>query len=207
MTRLLNNVEAEFAATEIRTSLIGRKCWYGYTSFGNTFQIALGRKVARDADEVAAVKRMRERRTAKGLKPPVLDEFDRFRGESNLLVWCSWRLDGEKGPITSWDDEAARCQTGIRGLVGRVIRDAVIGGGWNLQLAFSGGLILSVFPDHVGPSASFDGNWEIWQSKQAFFIGTDLTCEVADRDNRPLRLESQRGRWRARQEKLHRSKL
>jgi hypothetical protein len=202
MTQLLNNVEAEFAATEIRTSLIGRKCWYGYISFGNTFQIALGKRIARDSAEVAATERLQKIKIAKGRKPRTLDEFDRFMGESNLLVWCSWRLDGEKGPMTSWDDETGRCVTGIRSLIGRTVRDAVISDRWNLQLAFTGGWTLNVFPDHVGKKASFDGNWEIWQPRQAYFIGTDLMCEVMDRQERHLRLQPQQGRWRVQTDKL-----
>lgn len=209
MTRLANNVEAEFAATEIKTSLIGRKCWYGYVTFGNTFQIVLGRKIARDPAEVAARdrlhKRMVARRIAKGVrvKPadPLSREFDRFQGESSLLVWCSWRLDGEKGPVTSWDDEGTHCQAGISRLIGRTVRNVSISGLWNLQVEFNGGLVLSVFPDHVSPSASFDGNWEVWQPTQAYLIGTGLMCEVIDRENRPLHLQPRQGRWQAKRTK------
>jgi hypothetical protein len=70
-----------------------------------------------------------------------------------------------------------------------------IGAGWNLRLDFASGLVLSVLPDHVGPSASFDGNWELWKPAQAYLIGIDLRCEVIDRENRVLTPSGRQDRW------------
>jgi len=193
----LANIADQFAAAEIRAALCGRKCWYAYTSVGNTPRLVLGRKVARSAEDMAARAQLRQRRAARGVKaaPPECPEWERSQGESELLVWCSWRLDEQAGPVTSWDDDAKRAEAGICRLIGHRVRDVAIGSGWNLRLEFTGAMVLSVLPDHVGPNASFDGNWELWRPEQAYLIGTDLTCEVIDRENRPLRLQSRRERW------------
>ncbi len=188
---------AEFAAAEIKVSLVGRKCWYAYTSVGNTFQVALGRKIPRGAEDLKARAGLAARREARGaVETPADAEFDRFTGESNLLVWCSWRLDQGGSPLTSWDDQAGRAEAGVRGLVGRTVKAVTVGPGWNLQVEFTGDVMLLVFPDHVGPQASFDGNWELWRPDQAYLVGTDLTCEVIDRENRPMQLQPRQGRWR-----------
>ena len=208
MTRLADIVETEFAAAEIKTSLIGRKCWYGYTSVGNTFQIALGRKVLRDREELEARRRLAGRRAARGVasrsSDPLSREFERYRGEANLLVWCSWRLDGPRGPITSCDDDAG-CEAGIRRLIGHTVRSVEIGDRWNLRLEFTGDLLLNVFPDHVGPAASFDGNWEVWKPKQAYLIGTDLNCEVLERGDESRRLVPAESRWRVAPRRMHKA--
>jgi hypothetical protein len=195
MTRC-DHIQAEqLAEAEIKSSLLGRKCWYAYTSVGNTPKLVLGRKVPRDAEDLAARAKLAARRKSRGVarRPP--DVWDRYQGESELLVWCSWRLDDAKGPVTSWDDDPQRCENGICGLIGHSVRNVEIGAGWNLRLDFAGGLVLSVLPDHVGPSASFDGNWELWKPDQAYLIGTDLTCEVIDCENRRLRPQPPKGRW------------
>jgi hypothetical protein len=63
-------------------------CWYVSCggAVGPSFQLALGNRVLRN-------------RPLKNSAHP--DEFRRFEGEANLLVWCSWRLDGSEGPRTS----------------------------------------------------------------------------------------------------------
>ena len=185
-------VKAGPLAREIKKALIGRRCWYAYVSIGNTFQISLGRKIARDAMELAAIASLRKKRlarqAAKGVRVSedhLSREFDRFTGEANLLAWCPWRLDGKRGPvvrpITSWDDDPARCLAGIRRLMGRAVRSATIEFGWFLKLNFSGGFTLNVFPTHVGANASFDGNWELRTPDAAYEIDTELTCQVRSR--------------------------
>jgi len=198
MTRLADIQAQQFAEAEIKSSLVGRKCWYAYCSFGNTFKIVLGRKVPRDSEDLAVRGRLAARRKARGLavrKDAQARVWDRFRGESELLVWCSWRLDGAKGPLTSWDDQAESCEAGIRELIGHTVQGVEISSGWNARVVFSGGLVLSVLPDHVGARASFDGNWELWRPDQAYIIGTGLQCEVIDRENRVLEPRPRRSRW------------
>lgn len=195
MTRAAHIQAEQLAQAEIVSSLLGRKCWHAYTSVGNTPKLVLGRKVPRDAEDLAARAKLTARRKTRGAAKRHPDAWERYRGESELLVWCSWRLDGAKGPVTSWDDEPRRCEDGIRGLIGHGVRNVEIGTGWNLRLDFAGGSALSVLPDHVGPSASFDGNWELWRPDQAYLVGTDLTCEVIDRENRRLRPQPRQGRW------------
>lgn len=136
---------------------------------------------------------MPSRGPSKGAEHP--DEYARYKGESHLLVWCSWRIDNAEGPLASSGSDLELCRPAVERLVGKTVREVEIGHGWDLRLALTWGLIVSVFPDHVGPAAGFDGNWELWRPEQAYLIGTDLACEVTDRQNRPLRPQPRAGRW------------
>ena len=199
MPRTANNIIDEVPAARIRSFLKGLKCWYGYAGIGNTFQIALGRKTPRDPAEIAFKQKSDKRLAAKGysLPPdPLRAEWDKFEGESNLLVWCSWRLDGIKGPITNPKDKPDICDAGIRRLIGQTVSSVHITPGWGLQLEFSGELTLSIFPDNVGSSADIDTNWELFRSHRVYFVGTDLICQVTYGDGRPIRRQPKQGRWK-----------
>jgi hypothetical protein len=137
--------------------------------------------------------RLLKGRRSKGSRHP--DEYTRYTGESHLLVWCSWRIDDAKGPLASSDSEFELCESAVERLIGKTVRNVRIGHGWDLRLDLSSGWVVSVFPDHVGPESSFDGNWELWRPEQAYLVGTDLACEVIDRENRPLRPLPRAGRW------------
>ena len=200
MTRLADIQAEQIAKAEIKASLLGRKCWYAYAGFGNTPRIVLGRKLPRGPEELAVQARLAARRAARGVKTPKEDALTRTwirsRGDSELLIWCSWRLDDANGPATSSDDNPERCEAAIRQLIGHTVRAVDIAGLWDLRIVFNGGFVLSALPDHVGPEASFDGNWEVWRPEQAYLIGTDLTCKVIDPENRPMQLAPRRGRWK-----------
>ncbi len=160
-------IDQERTVNEVRAALLGRRCWNvacGGAS-GSTFQLALGRKIPR---------RIALR------NPKASDEYRRFEGEFGLMVWCSWRLEGPAGPITSSEDESSGLVDGLRRLVGRTVVRTVASEGWNLQLAFSGGLLLSVFPDHVGREWTL-GNWELRTPEREYAVGTSLACQVSQR--------------------------
>jgi hypothetical protein len=158
----------ERTATGITAALLGRECWNVACggSVGATFQLALGGRVARE----------------RPLQNPTVSEAYRaFEGEYGLMVWCSWSLTGRKVPITSSDDGSPQMEKGLRGLAGKTIVRADVSQGWYLQVEFSDGTCLRVFPDHVGLGASFDGNWEVWTPDRLYAIGTDLACEIEPR--------------------------
>ncbi|GEM_PF-1513270 len=191
------NIADELAAAEIRSALQGKRCWYAYSSVGCTFAVDLGRKIPRDGDEMKVTDRIRKRLESKhphGVSPQEQEHL-RFKGESHLLVWCSWRIEDAKGPLASSDSQADLCEKVVRQLIGKTVQRVEIRAGWDLCLDFSSGLTLNVFPDHVGQEANFDGNWELWRPDQAYLIGTDLTCDVIDCENRRLRPQPQKGRW------------
>ena len=193
MIRAANIVE-ELAAAEIRSALRGKRCWHAYVGVGCTFAMDLGRKMPRDPEEIAVLERVAARARGKG---PVHEARDlRYVGESHLLAWCSWRIEQAGRPLASADSSREECEAAVRQLIGKAIRQVDILPGWDLRLALSSDLTVNVFPDHVGPEANFDGNWELWRPEQAYLIGTDLTCQVIDRQNRPLQLQPQAGRWR-----------
>jgi len=158
----------ECFATEIVAALRDKQCWNVACggSVGSTFQLALGGKVPRE-------------RLLKN--PTVSSDYRRFEGEVGLLVWCVWRLVGSKGPLTSWDDDSPHRDERLRRLSGRTIVDVTIPYNWLLQIEFSGGLVLTVFPDHVGENASFDSNWEVWTPERLFSVNTQLVCDVEER--------------------------
>ncbi len=132
-----------------------------------TFELALGDKVARSSiipNEAHS------------------DDFSRFEGEANLLVWCSWRLDGPDAPLTSWDDTVENVERVLEGLVGRTIVDVRADlPGWDLHLDFTGGLRLHVFCDHVPGDPSFDGNWTLFLTNKMIAIGVGSKGEVEAR--------------------------
>jgi hypothetical protein len=190
------NIADELAAVEIRAALQGKRCWYVYRGVDCTFGMDLGRKVPRDKQEVMAMERARDRVAKRGqLSSWHPDEYVKYKGESHLLVWCSWRIDAAEGPLASSDNEPDLCESVLRRLIGKTVQRVDIGAGWEMRLAFSSDMTLNVFPNFVGPKADFDGNWELWKPDQAYLIGTDLTCEVIDRENRPMQPRPGQGRW------------
>ena len=178
-------VVAESSAEAIIGALLGRKCWHVACGgcVGATFQLALGGKVRRE----------------RPLRNPKLPEsIRRSEGEFGLMIWCSWQLRDHKGPVTSSADESAGLETGLDRLRGKTICKVSVDDGWYLRVDFSGGLRLSVLPDHVGPEASFDGNWEVWTPTRMYSIETDLTCLVEEREAaRQAPRQPRPDRWRA----------
>src|SRR5580700_5308950 len=114
-------------------SLQGLGCWYVSCggAAGPTFQLALGNKVLRRSP----------------IKNPAHSEdYRRFEGEANLLVWCTWRLDGPEGPLTSSDDTTSNVVAHLEKLVGATIGSVNLAPpAWDLSVAFTNGLTLRVF--------------------------------------------------------------
>lgn len=146
-----------------------KKCWY--VSCGGaastTFELALGKKV---------------RRGFVVRNPAHSWDFRNFEGEANLLVWCTWRLDGANGPLTSSNDTVEHVVAALERLTDKTIVDVRVDlPGWDLHLEFSGGLRLHVFCDHVPGDPSFDGNWELTLTNRCIAIGIGSKCEVEPR--------------------------
>jgi hypothetical protein len=170
----------ELAKAKITEFIKGRKCWYAFCT-GSAFQMAFGQKLRRD-------------RELKNQHHPLV--YRQFEGESGLVVWCTWRIEGSQGPIASSESKERLCIDSIPKAIGRTVLAVEIGPGWNLRIEFSGGLVLTVFPDNVGPSHIIDSNWELWRPEDGYFIGTDLKCEVTGRDYPPLLPQPKPGRWK-----------
>src|SRR5439155_19032144 len=119
--------------------------------------LALGEKVPRRAP----------------LKNPAhSEEYRRFEGEANLLVWCSWRLDGPHRPLSSSDDSSEAIAQELGQLVGSQVESlGLTPPAWDLTVAFSRGLVLRIFCDHLPGNPSFDGNWELWGRDAVGFVG------------------------------------
>jgi hypothetical protein len=160
-------------ADDIKRTLNGRRCWYascGGSYVGATFELALGRKIPRDhivQNDAHS------------------DVFRRFEGEANLLVWCTWRLDGKDAPISSSDDTEQGIIVGLQRLVGEKIVSAQVEmPGWDLILRFSTQFTLRIFCDHVPGDPSVDGNWQVSLEDKIIAIGPGAACDIEPRAER-----------------------
>jgi hypothetical protein len=173
--------------TSLARSLGGLRCWYVACggAAGPSFSLAFGEKVPRAAALT---------------NPAHSEEYRRYEGEANVLVWCSWRLDGPEGPLTSSDDTADGIQRGLARLRGaKVRRVSLTDKTWDLRVTFGNRLKLTVFCDHVPGDPSFDGNWELWLRDQALIFGPgkrwtleerrDLPAEPLSREKTPSRAD------------------
>jgi len=158
-------------ATEVQNRLLGKQCWYVSCggAAGTTFQLALGKRVARRIPLT---------------NPAHTEEYRSFEGEANLLVWCTWRLDSPEKPLTSADDAVENVVTILEELVNRTILKVWIDlPGWDLHLEFAGGLRLNLFCDHVRTSPSVAGNWDLFLIDKLIAIGAGSMCEVERRSS------------------------
>ena len=130
-------------------ALVGQTCWY--VSAGGvsapSFTLVLGDRVLRETP----------------LSNPAHPEaFRKFRGTVELLVWCSWRLQGEAAVLASSAQEEAGLPH-LDALVGATVAAIVCAApAWDLVLDFSNGLRLQIFCDNVDPNSPASQNWELW---------------------------------------------
>lgn len=155
---------------ELRSKLIGLGCWYvsaGGTNLGSSFSLAFGDKVARSIP------------LSNTAHP---EQFRQYEGTANLLVWCTWRLDGRDEPITSSDDTEEGITNGLARLTGCTIVDLIVERPcWDLKLLFSPFYRLQLFCDHVPGDPSFDGNWEMHGCDETCYFGPGNKVEVVNR--------------------------
>ena len=155
---------------EVRDRLLGLECWYasaGGSHVGGSFSLALGDRVPREVPLA---------NTAHS------DEYRKYEGEANLLVWCTWRLDSQSGPLSSSDDAQSGIQSALSRLVGaKVVDVAIARPGWDLRLVFAPFHSMQIFCDHVPGDPSFDGNWELHAASQAYYFGPGAKLEIESR--------------------------
>ncbi len=107
------------------------------------------------------------------------DESKYFEGEFRFLVWCTWRLEGERGPLSSSDRELEDIARGLEILRGKDLLEATVQPpAWDLCLRFSGDIRLSVFCDHLPGDASIEQNWELWHGQEALLVGPGYDWRV-----------------------------
>ena len=149
------------------TEYLKKDCWYVSCggAAGSSFQLALGKPIPRDVVL---------RNTAHS------EQFRNFEGEANLLVWCTWRLDGVSHPITGSDDSSEKIELELQQLVGkRVVAAEAQLPGWDLKLEFDGCLILNIFSDHLGSEPSMESNWELHCSGESVIVGAGSQVSVS----------------------------
>lgn len=155
---------------EVQRALTTKRCWYASCggAAASSFELAFGEKIPRQ--EYIH-------------NPQHSEEFNRFEGEANLLVWCTWRLDAPLGPVSSSDDSNQGIEQALNTLIEQHVAEVDVSlPSWDLKLVFSNGAKLLVFCDHVGRDPSFDGNWELWKPDKAICIGVSSAVEVESRN-------------------------
>lgn len=159
----------KFFADVVR-SLKGKRCWYVSSgAVGTTFQLALGRRVLRG-------------RPLRNESHP--EAYRTHEGESNLLVWCSWRLDRGAVVLTSSNDSDENVVRELDRLVGRrIVSVAVVHPAWDLSLRFGDALSLQIFCDHV--PTRFNGNWDLATEGEMLSTGPGAYFERKPRRDSP----------------------
>lgn len=146
---------------------IGQSCWY--VSVGGStlpsFSLSMGRKLKRERP-------LRNKAHS--------EDYRKYRGESSLLVWCSWRLDTKHSAIVSSDDDEKAITRGLNSLQGKKLLDIGIQEPvWDATFVFSDDVTLKVFCDHTNQNPSFEGNWEWASTEKKIYIGPGNKIEVA----------------------------
>jgi len=132
---------------DIQQALEGQTCWY-VSAGGATapsFLLACGDKVARE-------------RPLKNERHP--EEFRKFRGSVELLVWCSWRLQRGVDILASSDQEDVGLAALDQLVHTRIKGMSCTPPALDLEIRFPDDVQLDIICDHVEPGTS--PNWELW---------------------------------------------
>jgi len=156
--------------SRLTDNLLDKKCWYVSCggSAGPTFSLAVGNKIPR-------VKPLANKNHS--------EDFRFYEGEIAIYVWCTWRLEGKDGPLSSSDDSDKRISKALSQLIGEeILRFEIERPCWDLTIRFSGNKVLRVFCDHVSDNASFDGNWEVCWRQKCHFFGPGIRYKMLTRE-------------------------
>jgi hypothetical protein len=165
MVSPMDSAELFDKVQQMLSQAVRMPCWYvsAGKGTGSSFQLVLGGKVLRKHP----IK-----------NPHQSEEFRKYAGEASLLVWCSWRLDGESEALASSDEADEVIEHKLQVLVGTTLETVEITSrAWDLCLSFSGNLQLCVFCDHVPGDPSFDGNWQYSIHGQGISAGPGFRSE------------------------------
>jgi len=150
----------------VRRALVGKKCWYvACVRDAPRFDLALGKKIPR-------------RRFL--ANPRHSTEYRRYEGEVELVVWCSWRIEGRTGPLASFSEALPVVHQKLQMLVGRRIQGVQVARPtWDLTLSFTRGLALTLFCDHVGADPFYKTNWELQMPDYRLYVCANSKVKVS----------------------------
>lgn len=154
----------EMAAATLK-ALEGKPCWYVNAggAAGATFSLAIGGKTPR---------------TVPLTNPTVSDDFRQFEGEWNLYIWCSWRLEDERGAIASSYQPEVDGAAVLKSLTGQVLGNVVLDPhSLDLCLEFDRSRLV-IFCDHVLPASETDCNWELTAGARSLVAGPGSSYKV-----------------------------
>lgn len=154
---------------QVVAALVNQRCWYvSAGSVGTTFQLAVGKKIRR----ARSIQNTEHPRT-----------YRDFEGSANLLVWCTWRLEGTRRVVTSSDDSVERAARGLCALQKATIRDVnVITPAWDLSLTFDDNQVLRVFCDFTPSSKRSLEYWSLHLPTSILFAGPGVKYGLESRD-------------------------
>ena len=103
-----------------------------------------------------------------------------YEGESNLMVWSSWRLQRKLRVISTSEDMESRAIRSIESIVGATILEVTVTSPANdMVICFDTGVVLHLFCDRVGGKTK--QNWEIFAGPKIIAAGPGSQCEVCER--------------------------
>jgi hypothetical protein len=150
------NKVRQHLTSDILQALINKKCWHVAAGqvFSPAFKLVLGGKVKRSIP----------------LTNTAIDAvYRKYEGETNLMVWCAWRLHQKRRIITSSEDGVDRSSARILKLVGsKVIEVKVDENAWDLVISFDDEHRLYLFCDRVEPRRE---NCELFLSDRVISAG------------------------------------
>ena len=148
--------------------LVGETCWH--VSVGGvtvpSFLLVLGERIPRE-------------RPIENPRQP--EEYRRFKGSVELLVWCSWRLETDDEVLAS-SVQGETCVGELRRLRGATVSIATCSRpAWDLTIRFTDNRHLVIFCDRMDSEARAAHNWELWTPGVEATAGPGTTFETATR--------------------------
>lgn len=156
------NVSIDYVRQELQ-NIVGRACWNVNSgeAVGTTFQLSFGEKIPR----------------LKPLTNPTLtDEYRHNDGETNLLVWCSYRLLRDGAMVASdRTSEKAIHQILKASVLHSCPKIVTISESADLVIEFDNGVVVDIFANCIrcGRTAN---HWDIWTRKRGLFATTTGYC-------------------------------
>jgi hypothetical protein len=151
----------------VERRLVGQRCWH--VSAGEStlpsFTLVLGDMI-------------RRQRPLRNQSQP--ETFRLNRGSTELLVWCSWRLQDADSVLAS-SDQGTEPLTELQQLIGQsVVSVECTPPAWDLRLRFSNERVLVVFCDHADEGASIAQNWELYSVDKTIRTGPGVEWEESE---------------------------
>lgn len=152
--------------TRILEGFQGQTCWHvAAGAVGYAFSADFGDKIPRSTPFVF-----------RGI--PDTSEFGKFRGHVGLMIWCRWRLDGLRAPISSSAEDKKAIEESLRVLIGATVKKATATPpAFDLIVEFDRDMTLRVFCENL-PGIDTGSNWSGHLGSSQVLIGPGYTWRI-----------------------------